>query len=151
MQRYRVRALTLQSPPLLTEGFMFWHPQDENASASLADVAATVRGQATIALEIIALAAMLPFLYIEAATIVEYGKSWLVTQNIIDALTYINQVCSCHNFRTVQRASLGICCLVCRTDMLGVPHLVGDLAARPQPECRSKYRTTFYISYELRA
>ncbi|CAL8463282.1 g2816 [Coccomyxa elongata] len=66
--------------------------QDEDASASLADVAATVRGQATIALEIIALAAMLPFLYIEAATIVEYGKSWLVTQNIIDALTYINQV-----------------------------------------------------------
>ncbi len=71
---------------------MFLRSQDEDATASLADVAATVRGQATIALEIIALAAMLPFIYIEAATIVEYGKSWIVTQNIIDALTYINQV-----------------------------------------------------------
>lgn len=55
-------------------------------------MAATPRGQATIALEIIALLAMLPFLYIEAATIIEYGKTWLNAQNIIDALTYVNQV-----------------------------------------------------------
>ncbi|KAK9917231.1 hypothetical protein WJX75_002125 [Coccomyxa subellipsoidea] len=66
--------------------------QDEPASASLAEVASTPRGQATIALEIIALLAMLPFLYIEAATIIEYGKTWLNAQNIIDALTYVNQV-----------------------------------------------------------
>ncbi len=39
-----------------------------------------------------ALAAMLPFLYIEGATIAEFGRSWLTTQNIIDGLTYINQV-----------------------------------------------------------
>ncbi len=43
----------------------------------------------------IALVTMLPFLYTEVATFIEYGRSWLNLQNVIDALTYINQARSC--------------------------------------------------------
>lgn len=105
--------LIFQSCHVITQRFMFWCSQDEDATASLADVAATVRGQATIALEIIALVAMLPFVYIEVATIVEYGKSWIITQNIIDALTYINQVHAaialCRTVPRVSRMSTARC------------------------------------------
>ncbi len=59
--------------------------------ASLADIALVPAGQATIALEVIAMAAMLPFLYIEVASAAEYGRSWFDIQNLIDACTYINQ------------------------------------------------------------
>ena len=69
--------------------------QDEDVGASLAQVAGTPAGQATIALEVIALVTMLPFLYTEVATFIEYGRSWLNLQNAIDALTYINQARCC--------------------------------------------------------
>ena len=65
--------------------------QDEDVHASLADIALVPAGQATIALEVIAMAAMLPFLYIEVASAAEYGRSWFDIQNLIDACTYINQ------------------------------------------------------------
>lgn len=65
--------------------------QDEDVDASLAEIAQSPLGQATIALEVIALVAMLPFLYTEVATFIEYGRSWLNLQNLIDAATYINQ------------------------------------------------------------
>ena len=59
--------------------------------ASLGDIALDPAGQATIALEAIAMATMLPFLYIEVASAIEYGRSWFTIQNVIDACTYINQ------------------------------------------------------------
>ena len=65
--------------------------QDEDVGASLAEIAQSPAGQATIALEVIALLSMLPFLYTEVATFIEYGRSWLNLQNLIDALTYVNQ------------------------------------------------------------
>ena len=66
--------------------------QDEDVHASLEDIARAPAGQATIALEVVAGAAMLPFLYIEVASAIEYGRSWFDIQNLIDACTYVNQV-----------------------------------------------------------
>ena len=74
--------------------FVVLPDQDEDVHASLADVALKPAGQATIALEVVALAAMLPFLYIEVASAIEYGRSWFDIQNLIDACTYINQACA---------------------------------------------------------
>jgi prophage antirepressor-like protein len=68
--------------------------KDEDPHASLAELAEQQHGRATIAMAITALAAMLPFLYIEAATIANFGRAWFVAQNVVDALTYVNQVSS---------------------------------------------------------
>ena len=51
-------------------------PQDEDEGASLADLLATHRGRLTVIAELAALAAMLPFLVLEWATIQAYGWCW---------------------------------------------------------------------------
>jgi hypothetical protein len=45
-----------------------------------------------VALEVLALLAMSPFLLIEACTIQAYGWGWLNAWNMLDALTYVFQV-----------------------------------------------------------
>ena len=43
-------------------------------------------------LELVALVAMVPFLAIELVSLQDFGWSWLIFQNVVDALTYIVQV-----------------------------------------------------------
>ena len=59
---------------------------------SLSEVAHTPRGIATIVLECVSYAAMMPFLYMEYRTIVEYWDDWLNAWNAIDVLVYSLQV-----------------------------------------------------------
>ena len=59
---------------------------------SLSAVAHTPRGIATIVLECVSYTAMLPFLYMEYRTIMEYWDDWLNAWNAIDVLVYSLQV-----------------------------------------------------------
>ena len=59
---------------------------------SLDGVVHTPRGIATVVLECVSYAAMLPFLYMEYRTIVEYWDDWLNAWNAIDVLVYSLQV-----------------------------------------------------------
>ena len=66
--------------------------QDEDMHLSLAEVVQTPRGIATIVLECISYTAMLPFIYMEYRTILEYWEDWLNAWNAIDVLVYSLQV-----------------------------------------------------------
>lgn len=66
--------------------------QDEDMHMSLDGVVHTPRGIATVVLECVSYAAMLPFLYMEYRTIVEYWDDWLNAWNAIDVLVYSLQV-----------------------------------------------------------
>ncbi len=63
---------------------------------SLPELAATPWGATSLACEALALAGMAPFLYIEAATLREYGPGgWLSTWNIMDVIAYAVQARPC--------------------------------------------------------
>ena len=47
--------------------------QDENPSLSLGELIKTPRGAVTVLFECLAILGMVPFLYIEACTVMEYG------------------------------------------------------------------------------
>ena len=67
--------------------------QDEDLSLPLSVLVRTPRGRITVAAEIIALAAMSPFLLLEAGTIGVYGWSWIRDRtNMFDVLTYSLQI-----------------------------------------------------------
>lgn len=67
--------------------------QDEDTSLSLSELWDSGSwGRITVALELMALAAMLPFLYIELATLTAYGIGWINMWNTLDMLTYVTQV-----------------------------------------------------------
>ena len=67
--------------------------QDEDLSLTLGELVETKRGIITVATEASALAGMLPFIYIEICTVIEYGPSrWLSIWNLMDLATYFLQV-----------------------------------------------------------
>lgn len=66
--------------------------QDEDMGASTRELASSSRGIATIVLEVVSYAAMLPFIYIELRSIEEYRDDWLNAWNILDVIAYANQV-----------------------------------------------------------
>ena len=66
--------------------------QDEDLDASLPELIHTPSGAATVACDMLALLGMMPFLYIEACTIVEYGlRRWFNVWNLLDCSTYFLQ------------------------------------------------------------
>ncbi|PRW39343.1 transient receptor potential channel [Chlorella sorokiniana] len=87
--------------------------QDEDERASLAQLLATGRGQATVAAEVVALLAMVPFLLLEWGTLAAYGWSgWFSLWNALDLSTYILQVAIAwmHLTRQVHTGYLSIAC-----------------------------------------
>lgn len=67
-------------------------PQDENTDVTLAELARTPWGAAALACEALALVGMAPFLYIEAATLREYGpRAWTSAWNAMDVVAYAVQ------------------------------------------------------------
>jgi len=67
-------------------------PQDENTDVTLAELARTPWGAAALACEALALVGMAPFLYIEAATLREYGpRAWTSAWNAMDVIAYAVQ------------------------------------------------------------
>jgi hypothetical protein len=66
--------------------------QDEDPALSLKQLLGSFRGAATVAMNAMALVAMMPFLVMEAATALAYGKGWLSAWNFVDLATYILQV-----------------------------------------------------------
>ena len=67
--------------------------QDEELELSLAQVLETQRGIATVALEILAIVAMIPFVILEQGTIRAYGwPGWLNVWNGLDILTFVFQI-----------------------------------------------------------
>jgi hypothetical protein len=66
--------------------------QDEDTSATLAQLAATHAGRLTIGLELIGSICMLPFLLLEIGTIQAYGfGGWFSVWNGLDTITYVFQ------------------------------------------------------------
>ena len=61
-------------------------------SFSLRQILETPRGIATVVLEAVSYAAMLPFIYIEVRTMMEYRDDWLNAWNALDVLAYSLQV-----------------------------------------------------------
>lgn len=59
---------------------------------SLQELLQTPRGVATVVLECVSYAAMLPFMYIEVRTINEYRADWLNAWNALDVVSYTLQV-----------------------------------------------------------
>lgn len=87
----RLHGLSLQKLHLyLTIGL-----QDEDMNFSLKQILETPRGIATVVLECISYAAMLPFIYIEVRTVMEYWDDWLNAWNALDVLAYSFQVRNC--------------------------------------------------------
>ena len=61
-------------------------------SMALRELAARPWGAASLACEVLALAAMAPFLYIEASTLREYGlQGWISAWNVMDIVAYAVQ------------------------------------------------------------
>ena len=60
-------------------------------SASLKQLVSSPSGIATVVVECISFAAMLPFIYIEIRSIQEYGSDWLNSWNVLDVIAYANQ------------------------------------------------------------
>lgn len=56
--------------------------QDEDTKLSLHEILATTRGRATVACNILALLAMVPFCVIEVSTVVAYGWGWATVWNL---------------------------------------------------------------------
>lgn len=60
---------------------------------TLAQLVETKRGIVTVATEAFALAGMMPFIYIEICTVLEYGpRRWFNIWNLMDLATYFLQV-----------------------------------------------------------
>ena len=66
--------------------------QDEDMNASLKQLVRSPSGIATVVVESVSFAAMLPFVYIEVQSIREYGSDWLSSWNVLDVIAYANQV-----------------------------------------------------------
>jgi hypothetical protein len=67
--------------------------QDEDLSLTLTGLLATPRGALTVALEILALVAMAPFIVLEQGTLAAYGISgWFSVWNSLDIATYTIQI-----------------------------------------------------------
>ena len=58
---------------------------------SLKQILETPRGIATVVLECVSFAAMLPFIYIEIRTVQEYWDDWLNAWNFLDVAAYAFQ------------------------------------------------------------
>ena len=66
--------------------------QDEDTRLTLRELAATPWGAASLVFEVLALAGMAPFLYIEAVTLREYGpRGWFSAWNTMDIVAYAVQ------------------------------------------------------------
>ncbi len=76
------------------------HPcplQDEGTDATLHELAHTRIGKVALAAQMASVLGMLPFLWIEVATVAAYGLSmWAHVFKTIDLLAYILQVRQCH-------------------------------------------------------
>lgn len=73
-------------------GFI-WAIQDEDYDASLPEVLSTARGKVAVSLEVLALVAMAPFVWIEARTMRAYGVwQWANLWNVMDSGTYLLQI-----------------------------------------------------------
>ncbi|KAL0035205.1 hypothetical protein WJX79_005983 [Trebouxia sp. C0005] len=67
--------------------------QEEDLSKSLLELLESPYGFAILASEAVALLAMVPFVYLEVCTVIDFGPSrWLSTWNLINLITYILQV-----------------------------------------------------------
>ena len=89
--------------------------QVEDAPLSLAQLLRTARGRLMVACELLGLAAMLPFLWIELCTFAAYGFAWLADAwRLLGLATYALQVglaaraggggCWCMHTKPAQRA-----------------------------------------------
>ena len=78
--------------------------QDEDLSLSLGELVETKRGIVTVTTEALALTGMMPFIYIEVCTVIEYGpQRWLSIWNLMDLATYFLQVCNvCHSLSKIE-------------------------------------------------
>ncbi|KAA6418224.1 MAG: WD-40 repeat [Trebouxia sp. A1-2] len=66
---------------------------EEDLSKSLLELLESPYGFAILASEAVALLAMVPFVYLEVCTVIDFGPSrWLSTWNLINLITYILQV-----------------------------------------------------------
>ena len=71
--------------------------QDEGTDATLHELAHTRIGKVALAAQMASVLGMLPFLWIEVATVAAYGLSmWAHVFKTIDLLAYILQVRQCH-------------------------------------------------------
>lgn len=78
--------------------------QEEDLSKSLLELLESPYGFAILASEAVALLAMVPFVYLEVCTVIDFGPSrWLSTWNLINLITYILQV---YTVRTCANTSL---------------------------------------------
>jgi len=66
--------------------------QDEDITLSLPQLLSTWRGVATLVAEVLALAAMSPFIIIELGSLQAYAGGWLSLWNLLDVFTYSLQV-----------------------------------------------------------
>jgi hypothetical protein len=67
--------------------------QDEDLNLSFKELVHTQRGITTVTSLIVSLCGMVPFIYIEICTLVQYGPGrWLSAWNIIDICTYVFQI-----------------------------------------------------------
>lgn len=67
--------------------------QDEDLSLTLGQLVESKRGIVTVATEAFALAGMMPFIYVEICTVIEYGpRRWFNIWNLMDLATYFLQV-----------------------------------------------------------
>ncbi|KAI8468859.1 MAG: hypothetical protein J3K34DRAFT_425772 [Monoraphidium minutum] len=77
---------------LLSFTLFTWLFQDEDLTLSLVELLETSRGATTVALQVAALAAMLPFLYQEVRLVLAYGVwRWAGVWNILDSAAYALQ------------------------------------------------------------
>lgn len=90
--------------------------QDEDTALSLEELLSTPRGRLTVLCDLLCLLGMLPFVFIEAATVSAYGvKGWATTWNLLDAATYINQArCSSHRIARSLSFCVRFCGLGCQ-------------------------------------
>ena len=70
--------------------------------ASLEQLVSSPSGIATVVVECISFAAMLPFIYIEIRSIEEYGSDWFSSWNVLDVIAYANQAWPSHPFLFLQ-------------------------------------------------
>lgn len=66
--------------------------QDEDITLSLPQLLSTWRGVATLVAEVLALAAMSPFIIIELGSLQAYAGGWLSLWNLLDVFTYSLQI-----------------------------------------------------------
>lgn len=67
--------------------------QDEDVNLTFKELLQTSRGRFTLTMDLLALIGMMPFIFIELATLTAYGfRGWFTAWNVLDMLTYINQI-----------------------------------------------------------